>query len=531
MSAAHAFGDRAILVAPEVLGESYGERARTLAGLGRVVAAELPEADVVVGGTTLLVVWNDGGLDASTLTAHAARLEAIVAPRAQGVSERRAATEGALHQIAVFYDGADLAAVAVFAGLSIDAVVALHSEQTYTALVAGFLPGFAYLGEVDPRLAKPRLATPRVRVPAGSVGVAGSMTGVYPFASPGGWNLLGRAIEPRLFDPTRTPARRIAPMDRVRFVPLEVAPVPASEPTRATQHAGAAGAALRVVSGGALATVQDRGRAGRLGEGIPRGGALDLETLALANAAVDNANDAAAIEIPRGALVVEACGALVVSVDGAPPTRLANGARLEIPTSPRRGVRYLAVRGGVDVPIVLGSRATLLVAGLGGLEGRRLCPGDVLAIGGDVASRSDGRAMNGDASLRVAPRADDASVDPRGDDDAPLTLSIRRAPFNPDLGDASWEALLQGERRVSNRSDRVGTRLDGPRIPRHAQDVALPEPVLPGAVQITTDGGVVVLGPDAAVTGGYPIAGVLEGASLARLGRAAPGRTLRFVSR
>lgn len=114
-------------------------------------------------------------------------------------------------------DGPDLEVLAELRGISPEQLVALHCEVVYQVFCLGFLPGFAYLGGLDPRLAAARRATPRLRVPAGSVGVGGHQTGVYPIDSPGGWHLLGRTDE-RLFDPLRNPAALLQPGDRVRFV-------------------------------------------------------------------------------------------------------------------------------------------------------------------------------------------------------------------------------------------------------------------------------------------------------------------------
>ena len=115
--------------------------------------------------------------------------------------------------------GPDLPAVAGFAGLSVEHVVAIHSGSTYRVFMLGFLPGFAYLGLVDPWIAAPRHATPRVRVPAGSVGIAGLQTGIYPAETPGGWQLIGRTpLKP--FDLGRARPCAFAAGDDVRFVPI-----------------------------------------------------------------------------------------------------------------------------------------------------------------------------------------------------------------------------------------------------------------------------------------------------------------------
>jgi len=114
--------------------------------------------------------------------------------------------------------GPDLEAVAGHCGLAPAEVIARHAAGQYTVDFLGFSPGFAYLSGLDPRLATPRLEVPRRRVPAGSVGIGGSQTGVYPFATPGGWRLIGRTSL-KLFDPEREPLSLLAIGDRVRFVP------------------------------------------------------------------------------------------------------------------------------------------------------------------------------------------------------------------------------------------------------------------------------------------------------------------------
>jgi inhibitor of KinA len=116
--------------------------------------------------------------------------------------------------------GPDIGFVAEHNGLSVEEVVRLHSGAIYTVYMLGFTPGFPYLGGLPDALATPRLETPRQRVPAGSVGIAGAQTGVYPLATPGGWRLIGWTPV-TLFDPARTPPTLLQPGDRVRFVPVE----------------------------------------------------------------------------------------------------------------------------------------------------------------------------------------------------------------------------------------------------------------------------------------------------------------------
>jgi len=126
-------------------------------------------------------------------------------------------------EIPVIYggeSGPDLAGVAEHAALTPRQVVELHSSSDYVVFFIGFQPGFPYLGGLEPRLHTPRRAEPRVSVPAGSVGIGGSQTGVYPLASPGGWQLIGQT-RTALFDPLQQPPVLLRPGDRVRFVPQQ----------------------------------------------------------------------------------------------------------------------------------------------------------------------------------------------------------------------------------------------------------------------------------------------------------------------
>jgi KipI family sensor histidine kinase inhibitor len=117
-------------------------------------------------------------------------------------------------------DGPDLDFVAAHSGLTPAEVIALHTAPLYPVYFMGFAPGFPYLGGLDPRIAAPRLPSPRTCIPAGSVGIAGAQTGVYPLATPGGWRLIGRTKLP-LFDPAREPPFLLSPGDRIRFVAVE----------------------------------------------------------------------------------------------------------------------------------------------------------------------------------------------------------------------------------------------------------------------------------------------------------------------
>jgi KipI family sensor histidine kinase inhibitor len=131
--------------------------------------------------------------------------------------------EGKLVTLPAYYSpevGPDLEALAQGAGLGVDDVIRIHQATEYRVYAIGFAPGFAYLGQVDERIAAPRLSTPRQSVPRGSVAIADRQTAVYPAASPGGWNLIGRCPT-RMFDPGAEPTMPVAVGDRVRFEAID----------------------------------------------------------------------------------------------------------------------------------------------------------------------------------------------------------------------------------------------------------------------------------------------------------------------
>ena len=163
--------------------------------------------ELVPAYRTVLIVADPG--EAEALDDLAARLPHLELPPAEAVA-------GETVEIPVSYDGEDLPEVAGLTGLEPEEVVRRHTAPEYTVAFLGFSPGFPYLVGLDPALEVPRRDTPRTSIPAGSVGLAGNQTGIYPTASPGGWQLIGRT-DVTLFDPARDPPAPLAPGTRLRF--------------------------------------------------------------------------------------------------------------------------------------------------------------------------------------------------------------------------------------------------------------------------------------------------------------------------
>ena len=168
--------------------------------------------DLVPSYASLLVIYNP-------LQSDHHRVRAAMRSALDGLTVSNAQQQGSLVILPVYYSaesGPDLQGLADGAGLSVDEVIAIHQQAEYRVYAIGFAPGFAYLGEVDERIAAPRLATPRQKVPRGSVAIADRQTAVYPAQSPGGWNLIGLCPQ-RMFDPNLTPSMPVQVGDRVRF--------------------------------------------------------------------------------------------------------------------------------------------------------------------------------------------------------------------------------------------------------------------------------------------------------------------------
>ncbi len=207
------FGDSALVC--EAQGSATLECQARIWALAQSVRQWPNVAEVVPGMNNLTIVFDPlcADLEALAFELAAAWREAV----AVQVSTREV-------EIPVRYggeDGPDLQAVATHTGLDVEEVVRRHASAEYIVFFVGFQPGFAYLGGLDASLHMPRREVPRLEVPAGSVGIGGAQTGIYPSASPGGWQLIGRTAS-ALFDPTRDPPSLLQPGDRVRFTVLEI---------------------------------------------------------------------------------------------------------------------------------------------------------------------------------------------------------------------------------------------------------------------------------------------------------------------
>jgi KipI family sensor histidine kinase inhibitor len=515
-------GDRAFLI-----GVADAAAARALAG--ELTAALGGEAEVVCGAATVMVHATDDDAELGPVLA--------LADAVRGSPERRAAAEHPVDPPRVVtipcrFDGPDLEQVAALAGIRADELAGLLTAQPLTAAVVGFSPGFAYLEGLPGRLQQvPRRSRPRAVVPAGSVAIANGQAAVYPTASPGGWHLVGRTGF-GLFDAARSPYAVLAPGDRVQFTvaasddPAEPAPV---TPPQWSLPADAR-AVFEVVAPGLRAVVQDGGRRAVAAVGVPAAGPADPVSFALANRLTGNATGSGVLELTGGWTRLRCLGACHVAVVGAAPEvrvdRTAERAGQLLPLDAgqvleigrqRGGCRsYLAVAGGILGPQWFASSATDQLTGLGAGP---LAPGDVVHAGTWAPPL-------GDHLVAVGVTDVDAS--------SLVELHVLAGPHAEQFDAAALARLAETVFVVQPESNRVGIRLrpeTGSVAPRDGPGGGRldSQGVVTGAVQVPPDGDPVVLMPDHATLGGYPVLAVVVAADHGRLGQCAPGTRVRLV--
>jgi biotin-dependent carboxylase-like uncharacterized protein len=288
---------------------------------------------------------------------------------------------------------------------------------------------------------------------------------------------------------------------------------------------------LRVLTPGLHTTVQDLGRIGYQNVGVPVSGALDGFALRVANALVGNSQGMAAIEIlmsgpsfevfadtVRIALVGD--GASLVFRDeservlpAGQSVMLARGERFQIAVGGASACCYLAVEGGIAVPLVLGSASTYVRAGIGGIDGRVLRSSDVVPVAMTTAPERSELRLGG-SHLAVA--------------DQPIRVTL--GPQQEYFTDEAVGALLSAKYRVSKDTDRMGMRLEGPALRHRDGWDIVSDAIATGSIQVPGSGQPIILLADHQTTGGYPKIATVVSADLGLVGRRRPGDLIRFVA-
>jgi KipI family sensor histidine kinase inhibitor len=461
------------------------------------------------------------------------------------VDEPSSAVAGRLVELPVRYggsDGPDLPEIAAATGLSEEEIVRRHSAVDYRVFMLGFQPGFAYLGIVDKRIAATRRATPRVGVPKGSVGIAGRQTGVYPRESPGGWQIIGHT-DADLFDVSRSAPSLLEPGDIVRFVPtattrVDAGVTPSAPPNPMSFSAPVAGKGIAVIAPGLFTTVQDLGRWGHQHIGIAVAGAMDHRAHIAANRVLGNDDDAATLEVTLSGpelrfeeptRIAIAGAALSPDLDGQPvPSETAvvcrAGSVLRFGQRVAGARAYIAFDGGVDVPLVLGSRSTHTGSGIGGFAGRALRAGDRLALC-TPAPRDAASAPPRTAARRSRPTGSPIGAPAAG----PVRLRVLPGPQRDHFGADALDTLGRTRFRVSSQSNRMGYRLSGATLPASGQGEMISDATFAGGIQVPPSGEPILLMADRQTTGGYPQLAIVISADLPAAGQLAPDDWVVFA--
>jgi len=445
-----------------------------------------------------------------------------------------------LVEIPVDYQGEDLDEVAQLLKLSREDVIALHTGSEYTVAFTGFAPGFAYLSGGHPRLNIPRRATPRTRIPAGAIGLAGLFSGVYPRASPGGWQIIGVTATP-MWDLSRDVPALLQPGFRVRFIdsarqPRTAAMAQVRSVAAPEEISPADGPVLEIARTGVQALFQDLGRHGQVAQGVSASGAMDQGALRAANRLVGNPGHSACVEIVYGGFEFVCRGDVVVAITGAElPIHITTDTCITSPTShwavpgyqaialcdgdrltlgePRAGIRsYLAVRGGFAVAPVLGSCSTDTLAGLGPAP---LAVGDVLRVRPVTRGAVVGLPEQPPADLPTTAQV--------------VVLDVVMGPRTDWFTPEAVELLSRQLWAVSPQSNRVGLRLLGEQPLTRAHPGELPsEGTALGAIQVPPNGQPVLFLADHPLTGGYPVIGAVAPHHLDRAGQIPVHAQVRF---
>ncbi len=285
--------------------------------------------------------------------------------------------------------------------------------------------------------------------------------------------------------------------------------------------------AIRIIEAGPQATIQDWGRYGYQDRGVPVSGAMDREALRIGNFLVGNAAGEAALEITLGGFAAEFLSTIRFTVTGADLGACLNGSPLnrwvQHQAAPgdvltldhhRSGCRaYLCVAGGIDVPVVMGSKSTYLRGGLGGYQGRRLQSGDILQCG-----KPQGRGVPA-WPVELIPSYRSNPV-----------VRIIPGPQDDAISEQGWECFLGGEYRLTERSDRMGCVLEGPAISTRRGADIISDGTPPGAVQVPGNGQPIVLLADRQTVGGYAKIATVVSFDLPCLAQLVPGNTVRFTA-
>ena len=447
---------------------------------------------------------------------------------------------GQVKEIPVLYGGEvgpDLSDCAAKEGKTAEEIIRIHTSHEHYIYMLGFSPGHPYSARDEEPFSFGRRETPRVRIPERSVVVQRNLTNITPFSQPCGWQVIGSTPlditdygrnEPFLFeagDRIKFKAIDRAEYDRIREKEEKRRQ---AEKENAEAIFGDSPADLEILSPGLMTTVQDDGRFGYQAYGVSPAGPMDARAFHLADLLAGNAQNTAALELcvtgpeirVNTNTTVALCGAdFGMRIDGVPVPSYAGvpvqkGQVISFTPARRGRYGYLAFRGGIYVPEVMGSRATLMKNQLGGVSGRKLAAGDRLKLGFGLLAGGALRRLPAEV-----PAAKEETV----------TLRVVKGPQDDMFTKESLRYFFNHGAVVTDACDRQGARLQTrPLEFTGAKDIAS-DGISFGAIQVPGDGQPILLLADRQTTGGYAKLGTVITADLGKAGQLQPGQQVRFV--
>lgn len=453
----------------------------------------------------------------------------------------KSAQDKEIIEIPVLYggqNGPDLETVAKHNSLTVDEVVDLHSKPEYFIYMLGFTPGFPYLGGMNKAIATPRLETPRVKIEAGSVGIAGEQTGIYPINSPGGWQIIGQTPLD-LYNINREEPILLKAGQYIKFKPISIEDfnniktsnmesdtfcLKTNENDNLQCKRG-----FIVKTQGFLTTVQDLGRHNYQALGVPVSGAMDKRSLKLANLLVDNDVTEAGLEVTMLGPTIEFTEDNVIAITGGDLMPQINNMDIDMNKAiichkgdilSFKGIKsgsraYIAFAGGLSIHKVMGSKSTYIKAGIGGFKGRKLEKNDEICFENPKVSISN-------LSKRTLNINNQFSNE--------INLRVIMGPQDDCFTEDGIKTFLNSTYTVSNDFDRMGCRLEGEKIQHKKDGNIISDGIAFGAIQVPSHGTPIIMLADRQTVGGYTkIANVIS-VDLPKLAQAKPGDKISFLN-
>ena len=447
---------------------------------------------------------------------------------------------GQVKEIPVLYGGEagpDLPDCAKAEGKTEEEIVRIHTSYEHYIYMLGFSPGHPYSARAEEPFSFGRRETPRVQIPERSVVVQRNLTNITPFSQPCGWQVIGSTPlditdygrnEPFLFE--AGDRLKFKAIDRAEYDRIREKEEKRRQAEKENSEAifGDSPADLEILSPGLMTTVQDDGRYGYQAYGVSPAGPMDARAFHLADLLAGNPQNTAALELcvtgpeirVNTNTTVALCGAdFGMRIDGVPVPSYAGvpvkkGQVISFTPARRGRYGYLAFRGGIYVPEVMGSRATLMKNQLGGVSGRKLAVGDRLKLGFGLLSGGALRRLPAEV-----PAAKEETV----------TLRVVKGPQDDMFTKESLRYFFNHGAVVTDACDRQGARLQARPLEFTGAKDIVSDGISFGAIQVPGDGQPILLLADRQTTGGYAKLGTVITADLGKAGQLMPGQQVRFV--